>query len=76
MERKIKNAEISDLLNEKWLRMRNNGLLVWKTKDGKIIPLKDLDDSHLDNIINMLSEQSDKEEMFYEALSGIPDKFV
>lgn len=76
MERKIKNAKISDLLNEKWLRMRNNGLLVWKTKDGKIIPLKDLDDNHLDNIINMLSEQSDEEEMFYDALSGLPDKFV
>ena len=76
MERKIKNAEISDLLNEKWLRMRNDGLLVWKTKDGKIIPLKDLDDSHLDNIINMLSEQSDKEEMFYDALSGFPEKFL
>ena len=76
MERKIKNAEISDLLKEKWIRMRNDGLLVWKTKEGKIIPLKDLDDNHLDNIIDMLSEQSDKEEMFFEALVGFPEKFL
>lgn len=72
----MKIADFKDLAYEKFLRDRNNGNLVWKTKDGKIIPLKDLDDSHLDNIINMLSEQSAKEEMLFDALSGFPDDLM
>ena len=72
----MKIADFKDLAHEKFLRDRNNGNLVWKTKDGKIIPLKDLDDSHLDNIINMLSEQSAKEEMLFDALSGFPDDLM
>ncbi len=47
-------AELEDLLNERWLRMRERGEIVWTTKDGEEIPIKELSDTHLDNIINMI----------------------
>lgn len=48
------NATLQDLLLEKWLRQRESGSLVWTTKDGKVIPIKELTDQHLLNIVNML----------------------
>ena len=47
----MKKAELKDLVLEKWLRARNEGTLVWVTKDGKEMPIKDMTDSHLENAI-------------------------
>ena len=47
-------ATFDDLLKEYWLRKRNNGTLVWKTKAGVNIPIKDMTDDHLVNTINLL----------------------
>ena len=52
-------ATIEDFLIEYWLRKRNKGALQWKTKDGKWIPIKKLDDYHLCNIINTLLKRTD-----------------
>ena len=46
-------ANIDELRLEEFLRSRNSGKLVWKTKEGKIIPLKELSDEHLTNILNI-----------------------
>ena len=48
-------ANIDELRLEEFLRSRNSGKLVWKTKEGKIIPLKELSDEHLTNILNVYS---------------------
>lgn len=45
-------ATIEDLRLEQFLRNRNSGKLVWKTKEGRIIPIKELSDEHLTNILN------------------------
>ena len=50
-------ATLKDLLLEKWLRMRDEGKIVWETRNGKRILLKNLSDNHLDNIIAHLKEQ-------------------
>ena len=53
-------ANIDDIRLEQFLRNRNSGKLVWKTKEGKIIPLKELSDEHLTNILNVYSRNKDR----------------
>ena len=47
-------ADIEDLEQELWLRKRNSGELVWKTKTGDLIPIKDMTDRHLENAIKLV----------------------
>lgn len=47
-------ADIHDLIQEQWLRKRNKGEIVWKTKTGNEIPINEMTDSHLENTINYL----------------------
>jgi len=51
-------ATLEDLEKEAWLRMRNQGILKWTTKEGKEIPINEMSDTHLVNTINMLKEQN------------------
>lgn len=53
-------ANIDDIRLEQFLRNRNSGKLVWKTKEEKIIPLKELSDKHLTNILNVYSRNKDQ----------------
>lgn len=48
------NATLYDLEHERWLRARNAGEIVWTTKDGRDVPIKDMTDAHLENAINMI----------------------
>ena len=60
------NADIEDIKQELWLRMRDSGELRWETKDGSIIPIKDLSISHLKNICKCYEEK----EKFYDAVEA------
>ena len=53
-------ANIDDIRLEQFLRSRNSRKLVWKTKEGKIIPLKELSDEHLTNILNVYYRNKDQ----------------
>lgn len=54
-----KKAEYNDLKMELWLRMRDAGELVWVTKEGKEIPIKDMSTEHLINALRCLEWKDD-----------------
>lgn len=51
-------SDLENLEKELWLRLRNNGTLTWRTKEGKDIPIKDMSDQHLINAIRMIQRKS------------------
>lgn len=63
-------ADLIDLLKERWLRNRNSGNLTWTTKEGKVIPIKDMSNSHLENTINMIIRNKQQLYAYYEGLGG------
>jgi hypothetical protein len=63
-------AELDDLLKEQWLRNRNSGNITWTTRDGKVIPIKDMSDNHLKNTINMIIRNEQQSNAYYEGLGG------
>lgn len=69
-------AKLDDLYNELWLRMRNSGKIVWVTKNGDKVALKDMSNTHLINAIKMLqknTEEREAEELaLQEAMEGYP----
>lgn len=65
----IRQPTYNELLMEKYLREREAGKIAWRTENGKYISVKELDDKHLDNIINMLDRY--REEI--EHLGDLPE---
>ncbi len=60
----MKQATIQDLKLELWLRQRNSGFIIWTTKNGKNISIKDMNNNHLVNTINMLLLQEEKQKEY------------
>lgn len=50
----INNKSLEDILSILLQERQNRKEFAWKTKDGMIIPVKELSDSHLNNIIEMV----------------------
>lgn len=63
-------ASLFDLQLERWLRARNNGDIVWTTKEGNQVPIKSMSDTHLVNTINMLERKSIEKLELEEAMSS------
>jgi hypothetical protein len=52
-------AHLSDLERELWLRLRDSNQIVWTTRQGKEISIKEMETSHLINCINMINNYED-----------------
>ena len=64
----MKQATIQDLKLELWFRQRDSGFIIWTTKDGKNIPIKDMNNNHLVNTLNMLLRQREEVERFKDIM--------
>lgn len=65
----MKKATIQDLELELWLRQRNSGSNIWKTREGKNIPIKDMSNNHLINTLKMLAKQEAMAEYFKDIMA-------
>lgn len=74
MERRF--ADIDDLELELWLRQRDEGLIVWKTKSGETIQLKNMSDNHLKNAINHSRKIEELNEIASEYSAHIDSKHI
>lgn len=65
-------ATLEDLKRELWFRLRENKSIVWVTKDGREIPINELSDTHLLNIITILKGKQtiSEQEIKSECLNG------
>ena len=59
-------ATARDIELELWLRKRNSGELFWTTRSGTQLPLKDMDEGHLRNVLRLLREKERLEEIVEE----------
>lgn len=64
-------ADIDDLIQEQWLRKRNKGEIIWKTRTGNEIPINEMTDSHLENTINYLIKKKAINEILAENEASI-----
>ena len=65
----MRKATLEDLELELWLRKRNSGYIIWTTKDGKNIPIKDMNTNHLVNTFKMLLKQETIAERFKDIMA-------
>ena len=66
-------ATYEDLKLELWLRRRERNEILWETKSGANISIKEMSDTHLINTINYLEKQNEREARLLEALGSIGD---
>lgn len=64
----MRKATIKDLELELWLRQRSSSSIIWTTKDGKNISIKDMDNNHLVNTLKMLLKQEEEAECFKDIM--------
>lgn len=57
-------ATLEDLKRELWLRNRNNGSIVWTTKDRRKIPINEMSYEHLLNTINMIMQIQERDQEY------------
>lgn len=61
----MRTADIEDIRLEMWLRERERGEILWKTKSGDEISIKDLSDKHLENILKMVERSAVSDDVYY-----------
>lgn len=66
-------ASYADLKLELWLRQREADNILWKTKNGDKLSIREMSDAHLLNAIACLERQSNYEDDCWEALGSIGD---
>ena len=67
-------ATLEELELELFLRRREHSEIIWKTKNGDEIPIRNMSDTHLENTIKMIKRNDENNERDMEALGSIGDE--
>ena len=67
----MRKATLQDLKLELWLRNRSTGTIYWTTKDGRDIPINEMDNNHLVNTIKMLLRQDEEDQLMNEHIGDM-----
>jgi len=57
-------ADIEDIERELWLRRRNADELIWTTKDGQSIPIREMTTQHLENCLKHFNQETPDENIW------------
>ena len=69
----MRKADVNDIRLEIWIRERNERDIIWTTKEGLDVPIRDMSLNHLRNVERMLEKNENLSELWCEYRAYVDD---
>ena len=64
-------ATIEDLKLELWLRLREQGKILWETASGEEKPINEMSKEHIENAISYFERKAERDEIILDNLDVV-----